>query len=207
MRKLIATLALAMALVLDGCATPPRETVSPRAPGPNEAIAFGRIVVMEGGNQVPYGESTKLYPGFIVVRVEDGAVFTIELAQDGAFFAVLPRGGYAIAEVARSYHVPLAFTVPADADAAYLGRLELHVKRERGLLGSRFRADHLEMKDEGQGARTLLAARAPWFQGRLATSQIVNASQVAGASQRLAQRRRAEGITAGDVLQAVIIGL
>lgn len=194
-------------IALAGCTSVPPVAVPPRAPGPNEAIAFGRILVMEGPNQVPYGESTKLYPGFTVVRVEDGTVYTVALAQDGAFFAVLPRGAYAIAEVARSYRVPLAFTVPADADAAYLGRLELHVKREQGLFGSRYRADRLDLKDEGEAARRLLAERAPWFQGRLVASLIANAREVPGAAQRLAQRRRAEGITAGDVLQAVIIGL
>ena len=207
MRKLIATLALAMSLVLIGCATPPREVVPPRAPAPNEAIAFGRILVVEGGQQVPYGESTKLYPGFTIVRVEDGTVFTIELAQDGTFFAVLPRGAYAIEEVARSYRVPLAFTVPADADAANLGRLELHVVRQRGLFGGWFRSDHLDLQDEGEAARRLLAERAPWFQGHLAASLIVNASQVPGAVQRIAQRRRVEGPTLGDVVQAFIIGL
>ena len=195
-------------IVLAGCVTPQRQTVPPRAPTASEAVAFGRIVVVEGdGQQVPYGESTKLYPGFTVVRVEDGTVFTVALAQDGTFFAVLPRGAYAIAEVARSYRVPLAFTLPADAEAAYLGRLELHVRRERGLFGSRYRADHLELKDEGDHARRLLAGRVPWAEGRSASSPIVNARQVPGAAQRIAQRRRAEGITAGDVLQAVIIGL
>jgi hypothetical protein len=194
-------------IALAGCTSVPPVAPPPRAPTPHEAIAFGRILVMEGPNQVPYGESTKLYPGFTIVRVEDGAMFTVALAQDGTFFAVLPRGAYAIAEVARSYRVPLAFTVPADADAADLGRLELHVVRERGLFGGWFRADRLELKDEGEAARRLLAERVPWFQGRLVTSLIVNARQVPGAPQRLAERRRRDGLTAGDVLQAIIIGL
>ena len=155
---------------------------------------------------MPYDPKAKLYPEFTVIRIADGRTFSVALDADGAFFAVMPKGGYVIDAVARRYRVPMAFVTPPDADAAYVGRLELDLVKERGLFGSWLRPDHMDVADQGDAAASDLAARVPGFAGRLVHAQMTGASQVPGAAARLAERRRPEGVTNGDVLQAIIIG-
>jgi len=195
-------------LALAGCAAAPEPPLpAARAPEAGEAIVFGKIVLLEAGSPLPYDPKAALYPEFTVIRIADDRAFTVALAADGAFFAVLPKGAYVVDAVARRYRVPMAFVAPPDADAAYVGRLELDLVRERGLFGSWLRPDHMDVKDEGDTAEHALAARVPGFDGSLSRALMVGASQVPGAAQRLAARRRREGITPGDVLQAIIIGL
>lgn len=190
-QRLAAVVLCALLLAVAGCAAGQRTPPPPRGADVGETVVFGRVVVVEGGTPLAYGASSALEPEFSVIRIADDRTFTVRLAPDGAFAAVLPRGAYVIDQVAGRFRVPMGFAPPADAEAAYVGTLELHVARTRTLFGTRLAPERLALHDDGSHAGVPRAL----MQG---------ASAIPGAQARLAARRR--GLTAGDVLQAIIIG-
>lgn len=120
---------LATALVA-GCATSPIELAPATVPAPGEGVAFGRVQLIEDGEQTGltlFGESK--FGLFLTAENSPEAVF-VPLEADGAFVWHLPAGRYAIASFERRRYGTLTGRVNAGFEvragrAAYIGTLAI----------------------------------------------------------------------------------
>lgn len=178
----VAGLGFVLVVLFSGCVVDVRYPPAGRAlvPGPAQALVFGRVRVLEDGVDV-----TREYCDPWAFSARSDALLDLALAtadrrrvclhavteNDGAFYWLLPRGRYVLAEVryGEGFDPALGFVVPDGAACVYVGTLELqattgpvihgalakrrvHVRREVRELA-------VSVADEGDEERAALARR------------------------------------------------
>ena len=150
------------ALILNGCisatATKHIESDSELDKSDKDrAIVFGQIEWIEDGEKKKVGEDVVLEPHML--NLDDESITIGFLGEDGKFVWNLPAGTYFIKTIViefRGYNVipKVAFNVPENGKAYYLGTLECDLTLKGGLPGKPSGQPRCKINDESDSEIT-----------------------------------------------------
>jgi hypothetical protein len=160
------TLLFLVVLVFYGCGTLNVRKVESGEPvilEKQKTLVFGRIFLIQNNKvKVPYGLK-RLSLHILNIESEKTKKW-LYVEKNGSFYWTLPRGSYAITDVAigcdYSIQPQVKFDVPLEGDVFYLGTLKLDVERKI------FRRDiikSIEIIDEFDAAMKIIVNRNPDF--------------------------------------------
>jgi ankyrin repeat protein len=161
-----------------------------------EAFVFGRLIFIEDGKEVesyglfdtPAPELFHADSGKTMNRVQLAGMFKEAFREDGSFCWKIPRGSYTFNRINRFgapredhfVYPQMAFLVPYGADAFYLGTLKIRITVKRNLLRERSieKVLSVEVIDESDRSKQMLAAIMPDFSGTVETSLLVHSKSL-----------------------------
>jgi ankyrin repeat protein/Tfp pilus assembly protein PilF len=157
-----------------------------------EAFVFGRLIFIEDGKEVgsyslfdtPAPELYNADSGKTMNRVQLAGLFKEAFREDGSFCWKVPRGSYMFNRINRFgapredhfVYPQTAFFVPYGEDAYYLGTLIIRIAVKRNFIGEKSidKVLSVEVVDESDRSKKLLAAVMPDFSGTTATSLMIH---------------------------------
>ena len=137
----------------------------------SEALVFGKIIFTENNEEkVPYGlYSQRPFPVAFQIESEKNFVGP-EVEKDGSFYWIVPRGTYVVSSIKYNFSIPpqVAFQVPSEAGAIYLGTLVIDVE-VRNLIAFRSvkKLNSITIMDEFEKAKETLKKRNPDFKTKI----------------------------------------
>jgi hypothetical protein len=160
-------------------------------PGKDEALAFGRIVIMEDGADMrPYKE--RPVASLTIVRADGGSTeLKAEVEEDGGFYWVLPAGDCYIEEIEYSgwkFKPWVAFNAPYPSVAFYAGTLMVGLSSKGPQRGGHRAVSSVDVVDEYGAEADALLERNPGFAYELNKGLMAHYDYVEEPTERQTQR-------------------
>lgn len=184
MKMKVSIILLIWILPLFGCTTRLTEVFPDEAvpSSESEALVFGKIIFVENNKEeIPYGLwSQRPFPVFFQVESEKNFVGP-EVEKDGSFYWIAPRGTYIVTSIKYKYSFPpqVAFRVPLEAGAIYLGTLVIDVET-KNLIAFRSvkKANSITIVDEFEKAKETVRKRNPHFEAKIEKSLMIHDDRI-----------------------------
>jgi len=191
MPRILLIALLAASIAFSGCATGAgKKTSKPLVLKKDEAVVFGKIVIVENGEpRTPYsvwagGPTPFFYRAESEKTVRPkwrGRGWSKMLSEDGSFYIRLPRGTYIIYRLEYGYVVipRVAFQAESAGEAYYVGTLRIDLDAKKTFWGRKIeKINGIEVADEFDEARAGLMKEYPGFQGEASKSLMIHDSEI-----------------------------
>ncbi len=148
----------------------------------SEALIFGKIIVVENNEEeTPYGLwSQRPFPVFFQAESKETLVGP-EVEKDGSFYCTAPRGTYIVSSIKYkfSFSPQVAFRVPLEAGAVYLGSLVIDIET-KNLVVSRSvkKTNSITIVDEFEKAKETLRKRNPHLDAKIEKSLMIHDERI-----------------------------
>jgi hypothetical protein len=181
-KKLMIIVLLSWVLALAGCAGLIRQIDQGDriVLSKDEALVFGKIIFIENNEEkIPYRFWRKPQPNLFQIESGKGLFWKTQADydKDGAFYWIVPRGSYVITEFQFSYSFQpqVAFWVPTEGDAFYLGALRINATTRKMLAAIALKqVTGTIVADEFEEAKETFLARNPGLSLKIEKSLMVH---------------------------------
>jgi hypothetical protein len=172
-------------LALSGCAARLTEVGPGKAVvlSEREALIFGKIIFKENNEEnVPYSLwSRRPFPVVFQVESEKYLVGP-EVENDGSFYWIVPRGTYILSSIKyNNYSLPpqVAFRVPFEASAIYLGTLVIDVEIKKLIaFRSAKKINSITIIDEFEKTKETLRNRNQYFTAKIEKNLMIHDERI-----------------------------
>ncbi len=184
MKTKLSIILLVWLLPLSGCTTRLTEVLPGKAVAlsESEAFTFGKIIFIENNEEkVPYSLwGRRPFP--VVFEAKSERYFVgPEVEKDGSFYWMVPRGTYILSSIKYHYSVPpqVAFQVPFEASAIYLGTLVIDVEIKKLIaFSSAKKIKKITIIDEFEKAKETLRNRNPDFMTKIGKNLMIHDERI-----------------------------